>query len=59
MPHAPYKPDITKRGQPYFDEAIRAEPKPVANAIAEAFKRTLPRPVVGFNRVPLIWKRPR
>jgi hypothetical protein len=57
MTQAPFQPGIVRQGQPYYDERVYADPKPVAVAVARAFGRPPPRIVLGFNRVPLIWKK--
>lgn len=60
MTRAPIRFEITKEGQPYVDEPILIAPRRVLSAIATAFGAPPPRPLlVGFNRVPLIWKKQR
>ena len=53
---------ITREGQPFYDEAVYATPKPaspVEASIAAMFKRQLPQPMqIGHERVRLQWMKP-
>ena len=56
------KPTVTRDGQRYMDEAVYAMPKrakPIDVAVAQAFNRQPPQPiVVDYNRVRLRWMKP-
>lgn len=55
-------PTIKRVGQRYIDEQIMAKPipiEPLERAMAQAFKRPLPKPLaVGHERVFLRWMKP-
>lgn len=59
MDRRPFKPAITKAGQPYMDEAIHVRPKPLAVAVGAIFGGKAPEPVlIGYERTQLRWIKP-
>ena len=55
----PIRPTIEYKGQPYVDEAVMVNPKPVSEiegSLAKAFGRRLPQPIqTAWQKVKLNW----